>query len=65
MERFFKIILHCMVFAVGLPAIAFTNFWDWEHFRGLVLPGIATGFFIYLILFIALGGYRVFRSPSQ
>ena len=65
MERFFKIILHCMVFAVGLPAIAFTNFWDWELFRGLVLPAIATGFLIYLILFTVFGGYRVFRSNSQ
>ena len=65
MERFFKIVLHCMVFAVGLPAVALTNFWDWELFRGLVLPAVATGFFIYLVLFILLGGYRVFQSSSQ
>jgi hypothetical protein len=30
----------------------------------LFLPIVATGFFIYLLLFIALGGYRVFQSSS-
>lgn len=62
MNRFIKIILHCMMFAVGLPAIGFSNFWDWELLRGIFLPTVATGFLLYLILFILLNGYRVFQS---
>ena len=62
MNRFFKIILHLIVFAIGIPAVAFSNFWDWNLLYGLVLPVVATGFFIYLILFLVLGGYRAFQS---
>ena len=65
MNRFFKILLHCLVFAIGLPAVGFSHFWDWELFRGMVLPIVATGFLVYLLLFVALGGYRVFQSPSS
>ena len=64
MNRFFKIVLHCMIFAIGIPAVGFSNFWDWELLRGLILPAVATGFLLYLILFILLGGYRVFQSSS-
>jgi hypothetical protein len=64
MNRFFKIILHLSVFAIGIPVVAFSNFWDWNLLQGMVLPILATGFFIYLILFVALGGYRVFHSSS-
>ena len=64
MNRFFKILLHLAVFAVGIPAVGFTNFWDWELLRGMVLPVVATGFLVYLILFILLGGYRAFQSSS-
>ncbi len=65
MNRFFKIILHCMVFAIGLPAVGFSHFWDWELLRGMILPVVATGFLIYLVLFILLGGYRAFQSSSS
>ncbi|MEJ2166103.1 MAG: hypothetical protein P8X90_11270 [Desulfobacterales bacterium] len=64
MNRFFKIIVHLMVFAIGIPVVGFSDFWAWNLFQGLVLPILATGFFIYLILFIALGGYRVFQVSS-
>lgn len=64
MNRFFKILLHLVVFAVGIPAVGFSNFWDWELLRGMVLPVVATGFWVYLILFILLGGYRAFQSSS-
>jgi len=63
-NRFFKILLHMVFFAVGIPAVGFSNFWDWELLRGMVLPVVATGFGIYLILFILLGGYRSFQSSS-
>jgi hypothetical protein len=64
MRRFLKIVMHCVIFGVGLPAVGFSNFWDWELLRGLVLPIVATVFFIYLLFFILLGGYRVFQSSS-
>lgn len=64
MNRFFKIVLHCMIFAIGIPAVGFSYFWDWEILRGLILPALSTGFLLYLILFILLGGYRVFQSSS-
>lgn len=64
MNRFLKIVVHLTIFAVGIPAIGFSNFWDWEPLRGLLLPAVATGFLLYLILFILLGGYRVFQSSS-
>jgi len=64
MNRFIKIVLHCMIFAVGLSALVFSNFWDWEILRGIFLPVVATGFLLYLILFILLGGYRAFQSES-
>jgi hypothetical protein len=64
MNRFFKIIVHLIVFAIGIPVVGFSNFWAWNLLQGLVLPMLATVFFIYVILFIALGGYRVFQvSP--
>ena len=64
MNRFFKIVLHLIVFAIGIPVVAFSNFWDWNLLQGMVLPILATVFFIYLILFIALGGYKAFQSSS-
>ena len=64
MNRFFKIVLHLIIFAIGIPVVGFSNFWDWNLLPGMVLPILATGFFIYLILFIALGGYRAFQSSS-
>ncbi len=65
MDRFLKIIIHSMVIAIGIPAVGFSNFWDWEILRGMFLPAVATVFLIYLILFILLGGYRVFLSSSS
>jgi hypothetical protein len=64
MPRFFRITAHIFVFLIGLAAAGFTNFWDWGHFRGLVLPVVAAGFFFYLILFLATGEYRIFK-PSD
>jgi hypothetical protein len=64
MPRFLKIVIHVLIFAIGIPALGFSNFWDWELFRGMVLPAIATGFLAYLVLFILTGGYRVFKSSS-
>lgn len=65
MNRFAKILVHIVVFAVGLPAVAYTHFWDWELLRGMVLPIVATGFLFYLVLFIVLRGYRVFWPSSS
>ncbi len=62
MPRFFRIIVHLFVFVIGLAVVGFTDFWDWELFRGLFLPIAATGFFLYLTLFLATGEYRVFLS---
>jgi len=64
MNRFLKIIGHGLIFAIGLPAVGFSNFWDWNLLRGMILPAVATGFLIYLILFILLGGYRAFLPSS-
>jgi hypothetical protein len=64
MPRFLKIMIHLSIFAIGIPALGFSNFWDWELFRGMVLPAIATGFLAYLVLFILTGGYRVFQPSS-
>jgi hypothetical protein len=64
MNRFFKILVHLGIFAVGIPAVGFSNFWAWDLFHGLFLPIVATGFFIYLLLFILLGGYRAFQSTT-
>jgi hypothetical protein len=63
-NRLAKILLHLVVFAIGIPALAYSNFWDWELLRGMVLPIVATGFLFYLVLFFLLGGYKVFR-PSH
>ena len=65
MNRFLKNVMHCMIFAIGIPAVWFSNFWDWEILRGMFLPAVATVFLIYLILFILLGGYRVFLYSSS
>ena len=65
MNRLLKILLHCLVFAVGLPAVGFSNFWDWELLRGMILPAVAAAFWVYLILFILLEGYRAFQSASS
>jgi len=64
MNRFLKIVVHLTIFAVGIPAIGFSNFWDWGPLRGMILPAVATVFLLYLIVFILLGGYRVFQSSS-
>lgn len=67
MNRFIRIVLHVIVFAIGITSLAYSNLWDWELLRGMFLPILATGFLIYLILFILLGGYRDFyrASPGQ
>ena len=65
MHRFFRIILHIIVIAVGLGAAAFSDFWDWELLRGLLLPMVAAGFFLYLVVFLLSGAYRVFQSPAD
>ncbi len=64
MHRFFRIILHLSIIAIGLYATAFSDPWDWELFRGLLLPMVAAGFFLYLLVFLLTGEYRVFRSPK-
>ncbi len=61
MPRFFRIILHLFVFVTGLCAVAFTDFWNWEPLRGLVLPIVSAVFFLYLVIFLATGEYRVFQ----
>ena len=63
MNRLAKIVVHIIVFAIGLPAVAFSDFWDWNLLRGMVLPLVATGFLFYLVLFLLLGAYKVF-GPS-
>lgn len=60
MARFFRMIVHIFVFAIGIGAVGLTNFWDWELLRGLLLPVVAGGFFFYLVLFVATGAYKVF-----
>ncbi len=64
MERFFRIVVHIFIILTGIAAVAFSNFWDWEPLRGLFLPIVSTGFFLYLVLFMATGEYRVFRSSD-
>ncbi len=64
MARFFRIIVHTFVILTGIAAVGFSNFWDWELLRGLFLPIASTGFFLYLVLFVATGEYRVFRSSD-
>ncbi|MBC2737058.1 MAG: hypothetical protein HF981_22035 [Desulfobacteraceae bacterium] len=64
MPRLLKIMIHLSIFAIGIPAVGFSNFWDWELLRNMVLPAVATGFLAYLVLFILTGGYRVFQSSS-
>jgi len=63
MNRLAKIVVHIIVFAIGLPAVTFSDFWDWNLLRGMVLPLVATGFLFYLVLFLLLGAYKVF-GPS-
>jgi hypothetical protein len=65
MPRFFRIIIHIIVFVIGLGAAGFTNFWDWEPFRGLLLPIVASGFFFYLLLFLLTAEYRIFQPSDQ
>lgn len=65
MPRFFRIIIHLVVFTTGLTAAGFTNFWDWELLRGLLLPIVAAGFFFYMVLFMATGAYRVFQPSNR
>lgn len=65
MPRFFRIIIHLAVFAIGLGAAGFTDFWDWEPFRGLLLPIVAAGFFFYMVLFLLTGEYRIFQPSDQ
>ena len=65
MPRFLQIVIHLVVFAVGLPALLLTNFWAWDLLRGLVLPLVATVFLFYLILFVAFDGYRVFQGSTR
>jgi hypothetical protein len=62
MHRFVKILIHIVVFAIGIPVVAFSDFWDWGLLRGMVLPIVATGFLAYLVLFLLLRGYTVFTS---
>ncbi len=64
MPRFFRIIIHLFVSLTGLCAVGFTDFWNWEPLRGLVLPIVSTGFFFYLVIFLATGEYRVFSSKD-
>ncbi len=64
MARFFRILIHLGIMAAGIAAVGFTNFWDWELLRSLVLPIVSTGFFLYLALFLATGEYRIFRSSD-
>jgi hypothetical protein len=64
MPRFFRIFIHIFIFAVGIGCVGFTDFWNWEHLRGLVMPILSTGFFFYLVLFMATGEYKVFLPAS-
>ncbi len=64
MARFFRIIIHIFIMLTGFAAVGFSNFWDWEHLHGLFLPIVSTGFFLYLVLFLATDEYRVFRSSD-
>ncbi len=65
MPRFFRIIIHLFVFLTGLCAVVFTDFWNWELFQGLVSPIVSTGFFLYMVIFLATGEYRVFSSRNR
>ena len=65
MPHFFRIIIHLFVFLTGLCAVAFTDFWNWELLQGLVSPIVSTGFFFYMVIFLATGEYRVFSSRNR
>ncbi len=64
MARFLRMVVHIVVILTGFAAVGYSNFWDWELLRGLALPIVSTGFFLYLVLFVATGEYRVFRSSD-
>jgi di/tricarboxylate transporter len=64
MLRFIRIVIHLSIMAAGVAAVAFTDFWNWDLFHNLVLPIVSAGFFFYLVLFLATGEYRVFRSSD-
>jgi hypothetical protein len=64
MARFIRIVIHLSIMAAGGVAVALTDFRNWDLFHNLVLPIVGTGFFFYLVLFLATGAYRVFRSSD-
>jgi hypothetical protein len=64
MARFIRIVIHLGIMAAGVGAVAFTDFWNWDLLHNLVLPVVSAGFFFYLVLFLATGAYRVFRSSD-
>jgi hypothetical protein len=64
MKRFIRMLIHIFVLVFGLAATGLSNFWDWELLRGLFLPIVSAGFFLYLVLFLATGEYKVFK-PSD
>ena len=64
MARFLRIVVHTFVILSGIAAVSYSNFWDWNLLRGLFMPIVSAGFFLYLVLFLATGAYRVFRSSD-
>lgn len=65
MPHFFRIVIHIAIFAIGLGAAGFTDFWAWEPVRGLLMPLVAAGFFFYLVLFLLTAEYRIFQPANQ
>jgi hypothetical protein len=61
MARYFRIVVHIFIMLTGVTAVGFSNFWDWNLLHGLFLPIVSAGFFLYLVLFLATGEYRVFK----
>jgi hypothetical protein len=65
MIRVFKCLLHAGVFAAGIAALTHIDFFSWELPQGLLMPLLGMGFLVYLVAFVATGGYRSFVRASK
>ncbi|MFZ7124875.1 MAG: hypothetical protein ACOWWM_01825 [Desulfobacterales bacterium] len=65
MLRLAKILIHLGIFAAGVASLAHTYLWDWNLFRGLLLPMANAAFFFYLIGFLLTGAYRIFLPDRE
>lgn len=65
MARFFRILIHLSVFAVGIASLANTDFFSWDVPQGLLMPMVGAAFLAYLIFFMLTKGYRDFLPGTS